>query len=102
MTATGHPARTPVKPKTRSNRGASMCAREAARPPPTRCGREIVEFPYDGWIMTQMRGADFARMSTSKQLSLWAILRAQLSSSEHLAAQAALATAKTIPASPQE
>ncbi|MGH8799016.1 MAG: hypothetical protein ACREX7_02135 [Casimicrobiaceae bacterium] len=62
---------------------------------------EIVEFPDDGWIVTQMRGADFARMSMSKQLSLWAILRAQLSSGEQLAAvQAALAAQKTIPTSP--
>ena len=58
----------------------------------------MLEFEDDGLILSQIRGADFARMSTSKQLSLWAILRAQLSSKQHLAANAPLPTQKTVPA----
>jgi len=59
-------------------------------------------------VMSQIRTADFARMSSSKQLSLWTILRAQLSSKKYLAARPpAAATAqssaqKPVPASPDE
>lgn len=57
-------------------------------------------------VMSQIRTADFARMSSSKQLSLWTILRAQLSSKKQLAAQAPVAAPssaqKAVPASPDE
>jgi hypothetical protein len=59
-------------------------------------------------VMSQIRTADFARMSSSKQLSLWTILRAQLSSKKQLAAQAPVAGAapssaqKAVPASPDD
>jgi hypothetical protein len=55
-----------------------------------------------GLMMSQIRTAEFARMSTSKQLSLWAILRAQVSSKKHLEAQtqAPPPGQKAIPASP--
>jgi len=62
----------------------------------------MFEYRDDGLMMSQIRTAEFARMSTSKQLSLWAILRAQMSSKKQLAAQAPLATQKTVPASPAE
>ena len=65
-------------------------------------GRVMLEYEDDGLIMSQIRTAEFARMSTSKQLSLWAILRAQLSSKKHLAAQAPPSPQKTVPASPPE
>ena len=55
----------------------------------------MLEYEDDGLIMSQIRTADFARMSTSKQLSLWAILRAQLSSKKHLEAQDPARGAKT-------
>ncbi|HEX3631110.1 MAG TPA: hypothetical protein VHZ01_01255 [Casimicrobiaceae bacterium] len=58
----------------------------------------MLEFEDDGLIMSQIRGADYARMSTSKQLSLWAILRAQTSSKQHLAANAPPPAQKTAPA----
>lgn len=61
----------------------------------------MAEYPEDGLIMSQMRTADFARMSTSKQLSLWAILRAQLSSKKQLAAQAQRTVQKGVPAAPE-
>ena len=63
-------------------------------------GRLMLEYEDDGLIMSQIRAADFARMSTSKQLSLWAILRAQLSSKKHLAALASPPAQRTVPASP--
>jgi hypothetical protein len=54
-----------------------------------------------GLMMSQIRTAEFARMSTSKQLSLWAILRAQVSSKkQHEAQQAPPLGQKTVPASP--
>jgi hypothetical protein len=57
-------------------------------------------------VMSQIRTADFARMSSSKQLSLWTILRAQISSKKQLAAEAAAATqaqkSKPVRASPGE
>jgi hypothetical protein len=62
----------------------------------------MLEYPDEGLIMSQIRTADFARMSSSKQLSLWAILRAQLSSKKELAAQAPASSQKTIPASRAE
>jgi hypothetical protein len=62
----------------------------------------MLEYRDDGLIMSQIRTSDFARMSTSKQLSLWAILRAQLSSKKHLAAQAPPPPQKTVPAAPTE
>jgi hypothetical protein len=63
-------------------------------------GRLMLEYRDDALIMSQIRTADFARMSTSKQLSLWAILCAQLSSKKHLEAQAPPPGQKPIPASP--
>jgi hypothetical protein len=62
----------------------------------------MVGYKDDALIVSQIRTADFARMSTSKQLSLWAILRAQLSSKKQLEAQtqAPPPGQKTIPASP--
>lgn len=71
-------------------------------------GRLMLEYKDEALIMSQIRTADFARMSTSKQLSLWAILRAQLSSKKLLEAQSQTSTPtptptpgqKTIPASP--
>jgi hypothetical protein len=60
----------------------------------------MLEYKDDALIMAQIRTADFARMSTSKQLSLWAILRAQLSSKKQLEAQTPPPGQKTIPASP--
>lgn len=66
----------------------------------------MLEYRDDALIMSQIRTADFARMSTSKQLSLWAILRAQISSKKQIEAesqtppQAASPEQKTIPASP--
>ena len=62
----------------------------------------MLEYEDDGLIMSQIRTAEFARMSTSKQLSLWAILRAQLSSKKQLEAQAPTPAQKTVPASPAE
>jgi hypothetical protein len=63
----------------------------------------MLEYEDDGLIMSQIRTAEFARMSTSKQLSLWAILRAQVSSKKQLAAQAAPPPAqKPVPTSPAE
>jgi hypothetical protein len=62
----------------------------------------MLEYPDDGLIMSQIRTADFARMSSSKQLSLWAILRAQLSSKKQLAAQTRRAAQKTVRASPDK
>jgi hypothetical protein len=57
-------------------------------------------------VMSQIRTADFARMSSSKQLSLWTILRAQLSSKKQLAAQTPVAAQnpahKPVPTSPDE
>lgn len=57
-------------------------------------------------VMSQIRTADFARMSSSKQLSLWTILRAQLSSKKQLAAQPPVAVQnpaqKPVPTSPDE
>lgn len=57
-------------------------------------------------VMSQIRTADFARMSSSKQLSLWTILRAQLSSKKQVAAQAPAAAQsaaqKPVSASPDE
>ena len=47
----------------------------------------MLEYKDDALIMSQIRTTDFARMSTSKQLSLWAILRAQLSSKKQIEAQ---------------
>jgi hypothetical protein len=63
-------------------------------------GSLMLEYEDDGLIMSQIRAADFARMSTSKQLSLWAILRAQLSSKKHLATLASPPAPRTVPASP--
>jgi hypothetical protein len=66
-------------------------------------GRPMLEYKDYALIMTQIRASDFARMSTSKQLSLWAILRAQISSKKQLAAQTQSpppATQKPIPESP--
>jgi hypothetical protein len=65
-------------------------------------GRPMLEYKDYALIMTQIRTADFARMSTSKQLSLWAILRAQISSKKQLAAQmqAPPPVQKAIPESP--
>ena len=62
----------------------------------------MLEYRDDALIMSQIRTADFARMSTSKQLSLWAILRAQITSKKQLEAQtqASPAGQKPIPASP--
>ena len=62
----------------------------------------MLEYRDEALIMSQIRTADFARMSTSKQLSLWAILRAQLSSKKQLEAQASSPSPgqTTIPASP--
>jgi hypothetical protein len=65
-------------------------------------GRLMLEYEDDGLIMSQIGTAEFARMSTSKQLSLWAILRAQLSSKKQLEAQAPPPPQKTVPASPAE
>lgn len=63
--------------------------------------RLMLEYRDDALIMSQIRTADFARMSTSKQLSLWAILRAQVSSKKQLEAQQAPPLGqKTVPASP--
>ncbi|HEV7412356.1 MAG TPA: hypothetical protein VGP14_01755 [Casimicrobiaceae bacterium] len=62
----------------------------------------MLEYEDDGLIMSQIRTAEFARMSTSKQLSLWAILRAQLSSKKQLEAHAPPPGQKTVPASPAE
>jgi hypothetical protein len=65
----------------------------------------MLEYEDDGLIMSQIRTAEFARMSTSKQLSLWAILRAQLSSKKQLEAQPPQPPPppqKTVPASPAE
>jgi len=50
-------------------------------------------------VMSQIRTADFARMSSSKQLSLWTILRAQISSKKQLAAEAAAETRQQPPKS---
>jgi hypothetical protein len=58
----------------------------------------MLEYEDDG-LMSQIRTAEFARMSTSKQLSLWAILRAQLSSKKQLEAQALPPAQKPVPAS---
>jgi len=65
-------------------------------------GRLMLEYKDDPLIMSQIRTADFARMSTSKQLSLWAILRAQVSSKKQLESQtqAPPPEQKAIPASP--
>jgi hypothetical protein len=63
-------------------------------------GRLMLEYKDDPLIMSQIRAVDFARMSTSKQLSLWAILRAQLSSKKQLEAQTPPPGQKPIPASP--
>jgi hypothetical protein len=65
-------------------------------------GSPMFEYSDDRLMLSQIRTAEFARMSTSKQLSLWAILRAQMSSKKQLAAQAPLAAQKTVPASPRE
>jgi hypothetical protein len=65
-------------------------------------GSTMLEYPDDGLIMSQIRTADFARMSSSKQLSLWAILRAQLSSKKQLAAQTPRVAPKTVRASPHK
>ena len=62
----------------------------------------MAEYPEDGLIMSQMRTPDFARMSTSKQLSLWAILRAQLSSKKQLAAQTQRTAQKGVPTAPEQ
>ena len=65
-------------------------------------GRLMLEYKDEALIMSQIRTADFARMSTSKQLSLWAILRAQMSSKKQLEAQTHTPppAQKPIPASP--
>jgi hypothetical protein len=65
-------------------------------------GRLMLGYEDGGLMMSQIRTAEFARMSTSKQLSLWAILRAQVSSKKHLEAQthAPPPGQKTTPASP--
>lgn len=62
----------------------------------------MLDYKDDPLIMSQIRTADFARMSTSKQLSLWAILRAQVSSKKQLEAQAQIPPPeqKPIPAAP--
>jgi hypothetical protein len=63
----------------------------------------MLEYKDDALIMSQIRTAEFARMSTSKQLSLWAILRAQLSSKRQLEAQQAQTASpeqNPVPASP--
>jgi hypothetical protein len=62
----------------------------------------MLEYKDEPLIMSQIRTTDFARMSTSKQLSLWAILRAQLSSKKQLEAQTQAPSPgqKTFPASP--
>ncbi len=62
----------------------------------------MFDYPDDGLMMSQIRTADFARMSTSKQLSLWLILRAQLSSRKQIAAQAPVMAQKKVPASPEK
>jgi hypothetical protein len=66
-------------------------------------GSKMFENTDDILVMSQIRTSDFARMSSSKQLSLWTILRAQLSSKKQLAAQApAPAVKKPVPTSPRE
>ena len=62
----------------------------------------MLEYRDDVLMLSQIRTADFARMSTSKQLSLWTILRAQLSSKKQVEAQTSAPAPgqKTIPASP--
>ncbi|HEY7944515.1 MAG: hypothetical protein ACHP7M_11070 [Burkholderiales bacterium] len=55
----------------------------------------------DGLNVSQIRTAEFARMSTSRQLSLWAIVRAQISSKKQIAAQGFAAAQKTLRMSPR-
>jgi hypothetical protein len=62
----------------------------------------MLEYEDDGSMMSQIRTAEFARMSTSKQLSLWAILRAQVSSKKQLEAQAPPPPQKAVPTSAAE
>jgi hypothetical protein len=62
----------------------------------------MLDYRDDVLMLSQIRTVDFARMSTSKQLSLWTILRAQISSKKQLEAQteAPPPGQKTVPASP--
>lgn len=65
------------------------------------------EYTDDILVMSQIRTADFARMSSSKQLSLWTIFRAQISSKKQLLAEAAAEAQKPqrpkpVRASPRE
>ncbi|HKW81240.1 MAG TPA: hypothetical protein VJQ49_09550 [Casimicrobiaceae bacterium] len=50
----------------------------------------------------QISMAEFARMSSSRQLSLWAILQAQMSSQKALAAKRERSARKVLPLSPEE
>jgi hypothetical protein len=62
----------------------------------------MLDYRDDVLRMSQIRTADFARMSTSKQLSLWTILRAQISSKKQPEAQTGAPPPgqKTVPAPP--
>ena len=69
--------------------------REAADSPPSRGD--------DGGVsLGQISMAEFARMSSSRQLSLWAILQAQMSSQKALAAKREYSARKVLPLSPEE
>lgn len=78
-------------------------ADEAAREAWPRAGVEAaMPKRQDGGVsLGQVPMAEFARMSTSRQLSLWAILRAQISSQRHLA-QCDCADPKALPLAPKE
>jgi hypothetical protein len=91
-----------TRPKGRRGDHFVLRYRRAAPRPIEAEGNAMLEYPDDGLIMSQIRTADFARMSSSKQLSLWAILRAQLSSKKQLAAQTPRAAQKTVRTSPDK
>lgn len=57
----------------------------------------------DGSVsLGQISMAEFARMSTSRQLSLWAILQAQISSQKELEAKCERSARKVLPLAPEE
>jgi hypothetical protein len=91
------------KPESGKRKGSALTAMPPSRDAADRGGGTLMlDYEDDGLIMSQIRTAEFARMSTSKQLSLWAILRAQLSSKKQLEAQTPRPAQKTVPASPTE
>lgn len=79
-------------------------AAESERGVPARDALDVLVFKHRdaGPSLGQIPMAEFARMSTSRQLALWAILRAQISSQKRVAARSDCASPKALPLSPDE